>query len=306
MTRLREREYTYFTTVRSWCGACNSPVPARVFLQKGEVYQQSLCPRCNPRPSLIAASQDWYLKQTLQRFPVREATPGARVPQQGCPQDCGPCTWHAATCESVQISPATPKDATRDVDLLIAKFGKIGLLEIAGMCSPAIVDACRQSQISTLRFRASGKESTRELRDLGVEITVSLDATAPSHIEELLACGVRVAIDCAVVSARAALELVAKHDGITYVSIAVAPGMAIDEAARRIAEITSEALRPGAEHPLCCLHSEWKGRPLRVHAEMHDGNFDCTRAMLCPHWRLFSPENLAPACMQRLFREVHR
>ena len=61
MTRLAERDYTYFTTVRGMCRGCRRIVPARVFFRDEQVWQESLCPTCRNEPALIAAGKDWYL-----------------------------------------------------------------------------------------------------------------------------------------------------------------------------------------------------------------------------------------------------
>ena len=46
VTRLQEREETYFTTVRGMCRCCREVVAARVFFRDGAVWQQSLCSTC--------------------------------------------------------------------------------------------------------------------------------------------------------------------------------------------------------------------------------------------------------------------
>lgn len=99
MARLAERDYTYFTTVRGMCRGCRRIVPARVFFRDGQVWQESLCASCHNTPAMIAASQEWYLANVVQPMRDRSPLPGAKPPEQGCPHDCGPCTWHASPCQ---------------------------------------------------------------------------------------------------------------------------------------------------------------------------------------------------------------
>ena len=92
MTRLEEREYTYFTTVRGMCRSCRTIVPARIFFQNGRVWQQSLCPTCENAPALIAGDKDWYLENILKPYPDRSPLKRSHSPRRGCPHDCSPCT----------------------------------------------------------------------------------------------------------------------------------------------------------------------------------------------------------------------
>ena len=91
MSKLKERPYTYFTTVRGMCRHCRDIVPARVFFRDSQVWQESLCPTCENTPARIAGDKDWYLENALR--PVRDQSPlpGSAPSSEGCPRDCGPC-----------------------------------------------------------------------------------------------------------------------------------------------------------------------------------------------------------------------
>jgi uncharacterized radical SAM superfamily Fe-S cluster-containing enzyme len=104
MPRLPVKDYTYFRTVRGMCRHCRQIVPARVFFQDEQVYQQSLCPTCDTSPALIASDKNWYLDNILSPLPDRSPLPGAHAPVKGCPHDCGPCQWHASPCQLPVIS----------------------------------------------------------------------------------------------------------------------------------------------------------------------------------------------------------
>jgi hypothetical protein len=313
MARLKEREYTYLTTVRGWCVSCQEPVPARVFLQDGKVLQQSLCPECTPEPALIAARQDWYLRETLQAFPLAAPAPGAQSPERGCPQDCGPCAWHCSPCHSVEITTSSEQEAADTVNWLIATFGYIGSLEIHGKCSAGIVSACRRLEVGKLVLHTCGNERPEELREWGVQVLVSVDGGArSSFIAELLRSGVPVTLESRLEKTGAALRLLEESDGIVELVVTAPAGIPVDAAAQVVCDQSGRQLRvtefrpmPPA-HPLCCLGTAWNRRSIRIHAPMHAGNFDCTRAMLCPHWTLLRPGVLAPACTRDLFKGEHR
>lgn len=104
MPRLKERDYTYFTTVRGMCRQCRTVGPSRVFFRDGKVWQQSLCP-CSPQEAaLIASNSSWYLTEVVRAMPDRSPLVGARPPRHSCPHDCGPCTWHASPCQLPVLS----------------------------------------------------------------------------------------------------------------------------------------------------------------------------------------------------------
>jgi len=103
MSRLPARDETYFTTVRGRCGGCGEVGPARVVLRGGEAFQQSLCVHCRPAPVRIAGDADWYLRAVLQPQADSSPLPGATPPRRGCPDDCGPCTWHGSPCRTPVI-----------------------------------------------------------------------------------------------------------------------------------------------------------------------------------------------------------
>ncbi len=99
MSRLDEKEYTYFTTIRGMCRSCRAITPSRVFFQDGQVYQQNLCPACENPPVKICNSVTWYLDNVAQWQPDHSPLPHAHEPKQGCPHDCGHCSWHTTPCQ---------------------------------------------------------------------------------------------------------------------------------------------------------------------------------------------------------------
>ena len=104
MARLAERDYTYFRTVRGMCRTCRDIVPARVFFRDNRVWQESLCPNCENEPALIASDQNWYMANILKVMPDCSPLQFSKQNKNGCPHDCGPCTWHASPCQLPVIS----------------------------------------------------------------------------------------------------------------------------------------------------------------------------------------------------------
>lgn len=186
VSRLKERDYTYFTTVRGMCRACGGLVPARVFFREGRVFQQALCPGCETEPAPVAADRDWYLRTSLGPFPDRSPLRGASAPARGCPHDCGPCTWHATPCERLVI----PVDGSADgslVDSTASAFGPVDLVEIAageGGLPPGVVDIaerCVRSGAGRVEVSTGGSDLAGDaalcetFAELGVRVILTLD-----------------------------------------------------------------------------------------------------------------------------------
>lgn len=209
MGRLKERDYTYFTTVRGMCRQCRKIVPARVFFRDGKVWQESLCPRCENSPALIAADRDWYLGHVLKCFPDRSPLKGAHPPQRGCPHDCGPCTWHASPCQLPVISVTnacnlncpicftynrkdrryfmTLDEMQRTVDWIIESSGPVDLINITGgepTLHPeilGILECCRRPEIGRVTMNSNGlklaedQELCQQLAELGIYVILSFN-----------------------------------------------------------------------------------------------------------------------------------
>ena len=194
MARLKERDYTYFTTVRGMCRECREIVPARVFFRDGKVWQQSLCPvhgaSDDPQsdggaaPALIAADKDWYLRNVLAAFPDRSPLKGSHPSQRGCPHDCGPCAWHASPCQLPVFSVTnacnldcpicftynrkdrmyfmSPEEMRRTVDWILESSGPVDLVNITGgepTLHPQILDlleCCRRPEIGRVTMNSNG------------------------------------------------------------------------------------------------------------------------------------------------------
>ncbi len=219
MARLKERNDTYFRTVRGMCRHCRDVVPARVFFQDGQVWQQSLCSNCDNNPVLIAADQDWYLQQILQPLPDQSPLTDAHAPRHGCPHDCGPCTWHASPCQLPVVSVTNacnldcpicftynrkdkiyhmPVDEMqKTVDWIIASSGPVDLINITGgepTLHPRILDllrVCQRPEIGRITLNSNGltlaqdKTLCMQLAELGIYVILSTNTFDPETSRQL-------------------------------------------------------------------------------------------------------------------------
>ena len=274
MANLESRDYVYFTTVRSVCAQCDKAVPARVFLRDGGVWQQRLCPHSSA-PARIAADEAWYLRETLQAFPMKPALPNAGKPRRGCPNDCGPCTWHAGGCDSVELLSSNVEEARCAIEWLAGQWGSLDSIPI--LTRNRKVAAALDGQVI---FKAA----------------IS-DRDVPN--------GTRAALEASPAEAGEALARIGEFAGLTV----RAGDLPVDELARRVCSAAGGGLTPAAflpeppAHPLCRLRAEFRGRPVRVHACMTADTFDCARAMLCPEWKLLGPGQLVPGCVNDVSQE---
>jgi hypothetical protein len=195
------------------CRTCRSIVPARVAFQEDGVWQQSLCPTCSNEKALIAADKEWYLRHVPAEFPDRSPLTGAHPPKNGCPHDCGPCTWHASPCQLPVISITNACDLTCPVcftynrpdrryfmpaeelsgivDWIIASSGPVDLINITGgepTLHPELVDLlklCKRPEIGRVTMNTNGlrlaedESLCRQLADLEICVVLSFNTLDP-------------------------------------------------------------------------------------------------------------------------------
>jgi uncharacterized radical SAM superfamily Fe-S cluster-containing enzyme len=209
MPRLKERDDTYFTTVRGMCRRCRSVGPSRVFFRDGQVWQESLCP-CGPQePALIASDSGWYLSEVVRAMPDHSPLTGAKSSRLGCPHDCGPCTWHASPCQLPVLSITNAcnlrcpicftynrddriyhmsvAEMRHTVDWIVESSGQVDLINITGgepTLHPQLLellDVCRRPEIGRITMNSNGIrladdiELCRQLADRGVYVILSFN-----------------------------------------------------------------------------------------------------------------------------------
>jgi len=209
MSRLSQRDYTYFTTVRGMCRSCRRITPARVFFRDGAVWQENLCETCENQPVLIASDSKWYLREVLKPRPDRSPLNFAKPPTRGCPHDCGPCTWHANNCQLPVLSITNAcnlncplcftynrpdriynmsvDEMARTVDWIIESSGQVDLINITGgepTLHPQLIDilkCCQRDEIGRITMNSNGLRLAEDyglceqLAELGVCVILSFN-----------------------------------------------------------------------------------------------------------------------------------
>ena len=203
------RPYTYLSTVQGMCRACRSLVPCRIIEVDGAVYQERICPTCGRSRARIADSVEWYAERVRQTVHLKPARlPGTPV-CQGCPQDCGPCSFHASACHLPVVSitnvcnMACPicftynrpdrryfmgrAELRRLVDDLVDRAAPLDLINITGgepTLHPRLLDLleeCQRPEIGRVTVNTNGLRLAeddslcRELARLGVYVILSFD-----------------------------------------------------------------------------------------------------------------------------------
>ncbi|MBI5534885.1 MAG: radical SAM protein [Deltaproteobacteria bacterium] len=213
MGLLEDRDATYLTTVRGMCRTCREIVPARVVLRAGKVWQQSLCPTCRNTEALIAEDSEWYLQNAMRAQPDRAPRKGAHPSKHGCPHDCGPCTWHASSCQLPVLSitnacnlncpicftynrpdriyhmPVEEMRAT--VDWIVESSAPVDLINITGgepTLHPQLLDilrCCKRPEIGRITMNSNGLRLAKDpalceqLAELGVYVILSFNTFEP-------------------------------------------------------------------------------------------------------------------------------
>lgn len=213
MSRLTQRDDTYFTTVRGMCRRCRSVGPSRVFFRGGQVWQESLCP-CGPQvAALIASDSDWYLAEVVRAMPDHSPLSRAKPQQLGCPHDCGPCSWHASPCQLPVLSITNAcnlrcpicftynredriyhmpvAEMQRTVDWIAESSGRVDLINITGgepTLHPQlldILDVCRRPEIGRVTMNSNGirlaedVELCQRLAERGIYVILSFNTFDP-------------------------------------------------------------------------------------------------------------------------------
>lgn len=213
MSRLEEKVYTYFGTVRGMCRKCREVGPAKVYFRDGKVWQESLCPKCVNEPALIAGDMKWYLDSVLKAMPDNAPLTAAKPQKHGCPHDCGPCTWHASNCQLPVISITNAcnlrcpicftynrsdktyympvEEMTRTVDWIIESSKQVDLINITGgepSLHPQILEilrACQRPEIGRVTMNSNGivlaenYELCQHLAELGIYVILSFNTFDP-------------------------------------------------------------------------------------------------------------------------------
>lgn len=307
MARLEERDYTYFTTVRGMCSRCRAVVPARVFFRDGSVWQESLCPDCRNEPTIIALDQEWYLANIHRSFPDCSPIQGSHQAKQGCPSDCGPCSWHATPFASAIIHTRgfNLDECVARVEPVSEIYGQVKQIVITGVDEKPVtditgmLDACNRTGILNvvLQVDVTGMnlQNMRMLSDNGASVRLRVD-----WHEHRIDQGLKQMQETRCIS-----ELLVE-----------AHGQPIDKIINDICQASQGVLAPeqfvpsNGAHPLCSATaildqpdaSSESVRRVSLHTPMDAPSFDCSRLMLCPNAILDDNGKLLPLCSHNLIQ----
>jgi 7,8-dihydro-6-hydroxymethylpterin dimethyltransferase len=235
------RPYTYLGTVQGMCRECREIVPCRVLEEKGAVYQERLFPRCGKSRARIAESVEWYMQMMrtpipckpprtvkasraaagVSAAPAADVLPGpATLPvRQGCPHDCGLCSFHVGACQLVvfpvtnvcQLScpicytynrPDRPyymdrEEMARLVTDTLDRTGPLDIVNITGgepTCHPeilALLDECHRPEVGRVTMNSNGlrlaedEALCRALAARGVDVILSLHTLRPATSKKI-------------------------------------------------------------------------------------------------------------------------
>ncbi len=201
------RPYTYLGTVQGMCRQCRALVPARVIEVDGAVYQERLCPACDPARARLADSAAWYLERTATTVRCKPARLAGGPVREGCPKDCGPCAFHANACHLPVFSVTNACNMECPIcftynrpdrtyfmsrhelrsllDKLIERAGPFDLVNLTGgepTLHPDLLELlqeCRRPEIGRVTMNSNGlrlavdDDLCRALADLGVYVILS-------------------------------------------------------------------------------------------------------------------------------------
>lgn len=199
----------YIKSTLAFCKHCNRTEQASIISRNGSVFLDRLCPELGKQSTIIARDYRWYLERTsFNRF---VSSPGnTKSSKYGCPKDCGLCEQHSnkALLPIFSITNdcnlncpkcftynrqdkkyyKTIEDTKQILDNLIAKNGKIDILDLTGgepTLHPKlfeIFDLCKDYNIDRLMMNTNGLKILEDenlaikLKEYGVHVVLSLDS----------------------------------------------------------------------------------------------------------------------------------
>jgi uncharacterized radical SAM superfamily Fe-S cluster-containing enzyme len=216
---LKERNYSYYATTTGMCRECRKLIPSRIIIRKNSVYQQGLCPKCGRTEAKIAHDAGWYMNVIRNTQPSRKPQTFSRPVKNGCPFDCGLCTWHESACNLPVFSVTNacnldcpicftynrkdklyfmpPAEMRRIVKWLVSSEKYIDLINITGgepTLHPKIIELleiCRDKRIGRITMNSNGlrlakdKKLCTRLKELGVHVILSFNTLNPSTSQKI-------------------------------------------------------------------------------------------------------------------------
>jgi uncharacterized radical SAM superfamily Fe-S cluster-containing enzyme len=205
----RKRDYIYYDLTQGMCRQCRKIIDAQIIFRDEKVYQRSICPEHGTAEALIAANAEWYLKVINTRQLTDKPGKFSREINQGCPHDCGLCTWHEKACNIPIFSITNACDLkcpicftyNRDdleyfmaaaefkkiIDWIIESETHVDLVNITGgepTLHPqlfTLLDICKKKEIGRITLNSNGlklsqdEDFVKKLAQYGVYVILSFN-----------------------------------------------------------------------------------------------------------------------------------
>lgn len=216
---MSDNDTTFIHATRSWCSDCEKIEHARIVFKdsaykgKGEnsesgVFMERVCDKAGHKSTKIAASQEWYSKRLQAPHniePVEKTNPS----KDGCPLDCGICSWHTTAlhlpvfsitndcnldcpkCFTYNRSDKKYYKSLEDTQKILANIKQmqpdIQLINITGgepTMHPQLFDIlqlCHDEGIKRITMNTNGlkiaesEEFAAKLKDADVQLVLSMD-----------------------------------------------------------------------------------------------------------------------------------
>lgn len=203
---------TYLHGTLAYCARCGAAEPARVVAAEGGVFLERLCPAGAVPSVKIAADAEWYRARTAEPR-AAEHMCGTTEPRHGCPQDCGPCRWHAGALRLAVFSITNrcnlncpkcftynrtdlpyDKSAAETRAIIAGITERVGALQLINLTGGeptlhpdlfSIIEACRHPGIGRITMNTNGlriaadADLGRRLKEAQVQVVLSLDTLDP-------------------------------------------------------------------------------------------------------------------------------
>lgn len=202
----------YLSLSQGMCRECGQMVQVRYIAFEDKVYLERHCPDHGISRALVAESLTWYLEALQQ--PSGARVPKQTLPKTGpCPTSCGPCEFHAQTCQLPVFSITnacdlrcpicftynqadrtyfmSPEEFGRHIEFVVEATGGVDLVNITGgepTLHPQLFELLEKAKhpgIGRVTMNTNGlslakkPEMAKRLAELDVYAVMSLNTLNP-------------------------------------------------------------------------------------------------------------------------------
>lgn len=206
------KDEIFINATMSWCPVCKKSEFTRIMARNDGVFMQRVCPEKPANPFKIAADYKWYSAR-MEKPQGTDFSDNTQKAVHGCPLDCGLCERHTQSiklpvfsitndcnldcpiCFTHNRTDAHYYKPVSDVNKILGhvfdKKQKRQIVNITGgepTLHPeieSILKACKEKGIERITMNTNGiliaadKEFAKRLKDLGVQLVLSLDSLDP-------------------------------------------------------------------------------------------------------------------------------